>query len=76
MRSRRSNAVAVLGRWLGALCLATLVLFATGAIAQIAGTANVQGTVLDASGAVVQNAAITITDVATQVQHHTKSDGA
>jgi hypothetical protein len=76
MRSTRSNAMGILGRWMGALCLATLALFATQGIAQIAGTANVQGTVLDASGAVVQNAAITITDVATQVEHSTRSDRA
>jgi len=76
MRSTRSNAMAILGRWLGVLCLATLVLFATQGKAQIAGTGNVQGTVLDASGAVVQNAAITITDTATQVQHHNRSDSA
>ena len=76
MRSTRSNAMGILGRWMGALCLATLALFAAQGIAQIAGTANVQGTVLDASGAVVQNAAITITDVATQVEHSTRSDRA
>jgi len=44
--------------------------------AQIAGTANVQGTVQDASGAVVPNANVTITDVATLVDHTTKTSSA
>ena len=76
MRSTRSNAMAIPGRWLGALCLATLVLFATLGKAQIAGTGNVQGTVQDSSGAVIPNANVAITDVSTQVNHTTKSDKA
>ena len=76
MRSTRSNAMAIPGRWLGALCLATLVLFATLGKAQIAGTGNVQGTVQDSSGAVIPNANVAITDISTQVNHTTKSDKA
>jgi hypothetical protein len=43
--------------------------------AQIAGTASVQGTVTDVSGAVVANATITIVNASTRVQQQTKSDG-
>src|SRR5579885_393951 len=38
---------------------------------QAAGTASIQGTVTDQTGAVVQNAAVTITDNATAVKHNT-----
>jgi hypothetical protein len=57
-------------------CLAALMLAVTYGHAQIAGTGNIQGSISDQSGAVVQNATITITDTATQVQHTTKSDRA
>jgi hypothetical protein len=43
--------------------------------AQIAGSANVQGTITDSSGAVIPNSAVTLTDEATAVKHVTKSDG-
>ncbi len=76
MRNTRSNAMAIPGRWLGACCFATLVLFATLGKAQIAGTGNVQGTVQDSSGAVIPNATVAITDVSTQVSHTTKADRA
>ena len=76
MRSVRSGKSAVLGPWFATLCLVTLLLLSAHANAQIAGTGNVQGAVEDASGAVIQNAAVTITDVATQVKHFTRSDNA
>ena len=75
MRSNRSNSMAVLGRCLGALCLAMLLLFPQ-AQAQIAGTGNIQGTVQDPSGAVIPGATVTITDVSTGVQHLVKTDKA
>jgi hypothetical protein len=43
--------------------------------AQIAGTANVQGTVTDSTGAVIPNATVTMTNQATQIQQTTKTDG-
>ena len=42
--------------------------------AQIAGTGNIQGTVADATGAVVPNATIVLTQQATQVRRTTQSD--
>ena len=44
--------------------------------AQIAGTANLQGTVADATGAVISNAGVTLTDETTTVRRETHSDGA
>ena len=43
--------------------------------AQIAGTANLQGTVADATGAVVANAGVTLTDENTMVKRETHSNG-
>lgn len=56
-------------------CFGAGLLFATCAIAQIAGTANIQGTVADPSGAVIPHAQATITNVATGVKHASVSSG-
>src|SRR5208282_4269196 len=65
-------------RWpvhlLGMLVLTALVLAPCVMHAQIAGTANIQGTVNDSTVAVVASAGITLTDEATQVKRTTKSD--
>ena len=42
--------------------------------AQVAGTGNIQGSVVDATGAVIPNATITLTNASTQVKRMTKSD--
>ncbi|MGA3131412.1 MAG: carboxypeptidase regulatory-like domain-containing protein [Terracidiphilus sp.] len=54
--------------------VATLLFTGAGLNAQIAGTANLQGTVTDATGAVVSKASIALTDEATQVKRTTASD--
>ncbi len=53
-----------------------LLVFAISAVsyAQVAGTANVQGTIQDATGAVVPGATVTITNVNTSVTQTTKTD--
>jgi hypothetical protein len=68
-------------RGLGSLRLAGIFLFAalffpTGN-AQTAGTGSIQGAVADQTGAVLQNASVTILNAATAVQHKTTtgSDG-
>ena len=59
-------------RWFTTLfCFAILFLFTTRCNSQTAGTANIQGTVTDATGALIQNATVTITENATGVQHKT-----
>ena len=59
----------------GCVGVALLLLTSTLVRAQIAGSANVQGTITDSTGAVIPNAAVTLTDEATGVKHVTKSDG-
>lgn len=65
-------------RWRSSLVplfvLATLLLIPAVFHAQIAGTANLQGTVTDATGAVVGKASVALTDEATQVKRSTVSD--
>ena len=63
-------------RWVGVILSLTVLLFAAQGRSQIAGTGNIQGTVSDASGAVIPNATVTATDAATQVKHVTKSGNA
>jgi hypothetical protein len=52
-----------------------LLLFAGAAHAQVAGTGNIQGTITDATGAVIPDATVTATEKSTQVVHTTKTDG-
>jgi Carboxypeptidase regulatory-like domain len=55
---------------------ALLLLAASGVEAQLAGTGNIQGTVADTTGAVVANATVTLTNVATAGKRTTLTDGA
>jgi Carboxypeptidase regulatory-like domain len=56
-------------RWLAVvLCIAFLGVSAKG-YSQLAGTGSIQGSIADATGAVLQNATVTATNVSTQVKH-------
>ena len=57
------------------LCFAVL-LFAAKANAQASGAGSIQGTVTDPSGAVVANAAVSLTEASTQVTLKTKTNSA
>ena len=57
-----------------ALCVTAFTLVPAGVRAQIAGTANIQGTVSDASGAVMARANVALTNEATAVRRTTVSD--
>ncbi len=73
MQAHESSHTWIRSRWLtGIFCLGMLLLTAP-ANSQTAGTASIQGTVADQTGAVVQNASVTITDTATGVKHKTIS---
>lgn len=71
MRSHRRNTIL----WLSGFALALLLALSTSkAAAQSNG--NLQGTVTDASGAVVPNASVTVTDRSTGIAHTVKTDDA
>jgi len=55
---------------------ALLILTACAVHAQIAGTGNIQGTVVDASGALIPNATVTLIEASTQVKRTTQTDQA
>ena len=61
---------------LAVVCSAVLLLLVANGNAQIAGTGNIQGTVTDASGAVIPNAQVVLTDNATQVKRTSKTNSA
>src|SRR5580658_5771017 len=81
MQNTRSETVLQFGRktrWRTSLVplfiLVTLLSITAVLCAQIAGTANLQGTVADSTGAVVATANVALTDEATQVKRTTISD--
>jgi len=55
---------------------AALLLFSTPSSSQLAGTGNIQGTVTDASGALIPNASVVLTNTSTQSKSATISDSA
>ncbi|MGA7157407.1 MAG: carboxypeptidase-like regulatory domain-containing protein [Acidobacteriaceae bacterium] len=59
------------------ICVLLLLMLAVCTVrAQIAGSGNIQGTVTDSTGAVVAHAKVTLTNVASGVDHVTQTDGA
>ena len=74
-RVRQGRRLSMPLRFVAYLSLPIALLLAPGIMfAQIAGAANIQGTVTDSTGAVA-NAAVSLTDEATHVKRTTKSDG-
>ena len=73
MRNSRFKPLERAGGWIAALFCISIVLLAPKGIAQTAGTGNIQGVVADGTGAVIQNATVTATNIATQVKHEAKS---
>ena len=74
-RVRQGRRLSMPLRFVAYLSLPIALLLAPGIMfAQIAGSASIQGTVTDSTGAVVANAAVSLTDEATQVKRTTKSD--
>jgi hypothetical protein len=62
-------------RFIEAFALTLLLSIATLGHAQVAGTGTIQGTITDASGAVIPNATVTLVDESTQVTQTAKTDG-
>jgi hypothetical protein len=71
---RRKNPLQQAARLVLVLGVIACTLIPSGIRAQIAGTANVQGTVADSTGAVVPHASVTLTNEATGVKRSTASD--
>ncbi|HEY2468182.1 MAG TPA: carboxypeptidase-like regulatory domain-containing protein [Terracidiphilus sp.] len=70
------SAHGTVSRWATLFCCAALFLPVTKGHSQIAGTGNIQGTVSDATGAVITHASVTLTDESTRVKRSTLSDNA
>jgi Carboxypeptidase regulatory-like domain len=69
MQAHASNYFAIVNRWLVVVFCIAIFSLATKSNAQLAGTGSIQGSVADATGAIIQNASVTVTNVATQVKH-------
>ena len=64
---------ASMGIRLSVIFAIAILLFSSWGNAQISGTASIQGTIADSTGAVIPDASVTITNEATQVKHSTTS---
>jgi Carboxypeptidase regulatory-like domain len=76
MRLTLKNVQGLVAQCARLACCVAMLAISGQAAAQIAGTANIQGTVADSSGAVVPQASVTLTDEATHVSRKTTSDSA
>ena len=76
MRNTSLKCLTAVRRYVSTFSYVALLLLATRADSQNAGTGNIQGTVTDSTGAVLANANVTLTEVATGVKHETKTDNA
>jgi hypothetical protein len=68
MQARVSKYSGMVNRWLAVIFCAAIFSFAAKGNCQLAGTGSIQGTIADATGAVIQNASVTVTNIATQVK--------
>src|SRR5271168_3156948 len=75
MQSRISKYSGMVNRWLTVVFCIAFFSFAARSNAQLAGTGSIQGSISDATGAVIQNAAVTATNIATQVKHTAVTGG-
>jgi hypothetical protein len=62
-------------RWIAVVFCVAIFSFAAKAHAQIAGTGSIQGSIVDSTGAIIQGATVTVTNVATQVKQIAVTDG-
>jgi hypothetical protein len=62
-------------RWFTIVFCMAFFSFVTNGNAQSSGTGSIQGAITDATGAIVQNATVTVTNVATQVKHSAITQG-
>jgi hypothetical protein len=76
MRSNILNCSVAAERWLLLVFCFAIFSFATRAIAQSAGTGSIQGSIVDGTGAIIQNATVTATNIETQVKQVAVTEGA
>jgi hypothetical protein len=76
MRDTSFNYLMVVRRLVNVFCIAALLLLAAKVNAQVAGTGTIQGTITDASGAVINNANVALIENSTSVKRDTKTDNA
>jgi hypothetical protein len=74
MKSRASSCRPT-HRWVAVVFCVAIFSFAAKAHAQIAGTGSIQGSIGDATGAIIQGATVTVTNVATQVKQIATTEG-
>src|SRR6266702_3273924 len=74
MKSRASSCRRI-HRWVAVVFCIAIFSFAVGANCQIAGTGSIQGSVADATGAIIQGATVTVTNFATQVKQVATTEG-
>jgi Carboxypeptidase regulatory-like domain len=76
MQARFSSFSGMASCWLAIVvfCIA-IFSFAVKGYSQTAGTGSIQGSIADATGAVIQNASVTATNIATQVKHTAVTGG-
>ena len=75
MRNKRFKPLERINGWIAVFFFIAILLFAAKGNAQTAGTGNIQGVVADSTGAVIQNATVTATNIATQVKHTAITEG-
>ncbi len=74
MQSRASNYSAIANCWLAVVFCIAIFSFTAKGNSQVAGTGSIQGTIQDATGAVIPGASVTITNVSTQTHRSVKTD--
>src|SRR5258708_28722869 len=62
-------------RWFAIVLCIGIFSFATMGYSQAAGTGSIQGSIVDSTGAIIQKATVTVTNVATQIKHIAVTEG-
>jgi hypothetical protein len=74
MRSRASSCRKI-HRWFALVLCIGIFFFPAKGHSQAAGTGSIQGSIVDSTGAIIQKATVTVTNVATQVKHVAVTEG-
>src|ERR1700678_3389297 len=75
MKLSAKSCLLMVNRWLAVVFCIAILTFAARGNAQLAGTGSIQGSVVDATGAIIQNANVMATNSATQVKHASVTGG-